>query len=339
MRVVQLAGLGDDALLATVLNKHNGSTHLRSHRAFGKLALLKVLLGLGDGDSVKSLLVLLTEIDVDLRHIGEDVELIGTDLDSAEGAGKVFVDDSLYARHTVALFDNGNAAAADSHNHIALFGQLLNDLDIVDTHRFRRSHNLAPAVALGVFLVRGTRLGGKLLSLFLSVVRSDRLGRVLEHRVKLIDSHLSHQRHNVALNVVAGHHVAQSHLNHIGYRALSLSHAEIHRHSFYALGAACLVLQHNVAHLRTVAVADNHVIVAFQQVAQTFASLLHIVKLFFICTLLTATQQCVSAKSDYCEFLHLLLIYFLFNKLTFSSRHERECKYTDFARYGKIMFK
>ena len=85
--VVQLAGLGDDALLAAVLNEHDGGADLRSHAAFGKVSLFEQFLGLGNRDGVQCLLVLLAEIDIHLGYIGEDVELVGTNLNGAQGAG------------------------------------------------------------------------------------------------------------------------------------------------------------------------------------------------------------------------------------------------------------
>ena len=57
--VVQLSGLGNDALLAAVLNKDDGSANLGSHTTFGKMAFLQILLGLCHGNGVESLLILL----------------------------------------------------------------------------------------------------------------------------------------------------------------------------------------------------------------------------------------------------------------------------------------
>ena len=75
-----------------------------------------------------------------------------------------------------------------------------------------------------------------------------------------------------------------------------------------ALGTAGFVLQHDVAHLRAIAVTDNHIIVAFQKMAQTLTSLFHILNLFLISTFLAAAQQCIATKSDHSEFFHLLFI-------------------------------
>ena len=86
----------------------------------------------------------------------------------------------------------------------------------------------------------------------------------MEHRIKLVHSHLGDQGHNITLDIIASHHVAQSHLNHVGNTALRLGHTEVHRHSLDAHGLSSLMLQHHVAHLRTVTVTNHHIIVSFQ---------------------------------------------------------------------------
>ena len=61
---------------------------------------------------------------------------------------------------------------------------------------------------------------------------------------------------------MASHDVAQPHLNEVGDGALGLSHTEIHRHGLDAGTFALLMLQHHVAHLGAVAMADNDIIIA-----------------------------------------------------------------------------
>ena len=80
--VGEAGGLGDDGLMAGGFDEEDGGANLGCHAAFGELAVGEVLLGFCHGDGVQGLLIFLAEVDEDLRYVGEDVELVGTNLDS-----------------------------------------------------------------------------------------------------------------------------------------------------------------------------------------------------------------------------------------------------------------
>lgn len=100
------------------------------------------------------------------------------------------------------------------------------------------------------------------------------------------------------MDVIASHHVAQTHLDEVGNGALRLGDAKVHGHGLDAGELAGLVLQHHVAHLRAVAVADNDVIVALEQGAETLTGVLHILNLLAIGAFLAASQESISPESN-----------------------------------------
>ena len=289
-------------------HKQHSGANLGSHAALGEVTFSQILLGLGHCDGVQSLLVFLAEIDVDLRHIGEDVELVGANLDGSHGGSQVLVDDRLNAHMHAVLLDDRDTTATNSDDDIALVGQTLHQFNILNVNRFWRGNHLAPAFAFRVFLVDGTRFGGVFFGLFLGVIRSNRLGGILEHRVVLVDEHLCHEGNHVAVDVFLHHHLFEPHLNHVADLALGLGTTHVHRHSRQPkLLQTSLILEQHIAHLRTVAVADDQIITLFQERQQRLASVGHILHLFLACTFLTASQKGVSAESDNSQFLHYSL--------------------------------
>ena len=133
---------------------------------------------------------------------------------------------------------------------------------------------------------------------------------------------------------MAGHHIAQTHLDEVGNGALGLCHAEVHRHRLNTGALALLVLQHHVAHLGTVAVPDDDVIVALQQIVQRLASLFHILYLFLISAFLAATKQGIAAKSHHSKFSHFLYIVSLDNVTLCNAERSKVQIYTFFLIYA-----
>ena len=258
----------------------------------------EILFSLSHRDGIESLLVFLPEVDVDLRHVGEDVELIGTDLDGRHSRSQVFVDNSLNTHMDAILLDDRNTAATHGDDDIAFLSQPLDQLDVLDVDRLGRSHHLTPAFTLGVFLVDSARGSGIGIGLLLSIIRANRLGGVLEHRVVLVDEHLGHESHHITVDVFLHHHLLQTHLNHVANLALGLGTAHIHRHCGDAVSFASGVLEQHIAHLRAVAVTDNQIITLFQEGQQRLASISHILHLFLASAFLSASQKRVSTKGD-----------------------------------------
>ena len=91
----------------------------------------------------------------------------------------------------------------------------------------------------------------------------------------------------------------------IGDGALGLRAAEIHRHGLYAESFfPGFVLQHDIAHLGAVAVPDDDIVSAFQQIVKLGAGLFDIGQLFLISAFLAATQQRIASEGDHGKFLH-----------------------------------
>ena len=67
--------------------------------------------------------------------------------------------------------------------------------------------------------------------------------------------------------MLLGKHISEALLYQITDRALSLRHTEIHGHGLEVENLlASLMLQHHIAHLRTIAMADDKIITLFHDV-------------------------------------------------------------------------
>ena len=130
-----------------------------------------------------------------------------------------------------------------------------------------------------------------LVGFFLGDVRAHGFGGVLEERVVAIDFHVREQRHGVFVPAFLGEDVAQALLDERSDGALRFGDAEVQRHVLHLEGLlAGLVLQHHVAHLRTVAVADDDIVTVFDQRDQVAAGLRNVFDLLLIGASLFAFQ-------------------------------------------------
>ena len=96
-----------------------------------------MFLCLFNGDSAEGCLILLTEIDICLRYISEDIELISLDTDCCQSGGEVLIYNSLNASLTALIFNDRDTAATDSDYDISGIGKLFHNINISDFHRFR----------------------------------------------------------------------------------------------------------------------------------------------------------------------------------------------------------
>ena len=105
---------------------------------------------------------------------------------------------------------------------------------------------------------------GILVSFLAAVIRTYRLGRIDEHRIFLVHHHAGHESHHIALDIFLGKHISEALFNQIADRALGLGNTEIHRHGLKVEDLlASLMLQHHIAHLRTIAMTDDKIITLF----------------------------------------------------------------------------
>ena len=180
-----------------------------------------------------------------------------------------------------------------------MLSKLLHQVNVLDSNRFRRCNHLTPATAFGVFPIDGARLCSIFLSFFLGVIRANGLGRVLEHGVVLVNHDLGHKSDDIAFQAFLGKGLAQTHLNHETNQTLGLSDTEVDRHARHSkLMVTSLMLQHHIAHLRAITVTYHQVVIFFQEGKQGMARLRDVFHLFPVGSLLSASQQCVSAESD-----------------------------------------
>ena len=104
----------------------------------------------------------------------------------------------------------------------------------------------------------------------------------------------------MAVDAGAAEHFLQAGLDHVGDGALGLRAAEIHRHRGKAeLLAAGLVLEHDIADLGAVAVADNEVVTPLDEVAELSAGAFDILKLLLVRALLSGAEERIAAKGDH----------------------------------------
>src|SRR3990172_10662001 len=143
--------IGDQRLLAALLQELNDSLDLRAHTALGEVTFRQIALGLRQRQSVEPLLIGLVIPPRHLLHGGRDQEQVGLQARRQQRSGEVLVDDGFHAGQVAAfaLDDRDTPAAGTDHDEPGLDqafdGRLLDDL-LGDG----RGHHPAPA-ASGVF--------------------------------------------------------------------------------------------------------------------------------------------------------------------------------------------
>ena len=102
---------------------------------------------------------------------------------------------------------------------------------------------------------------------------------------------MSEQRHRIAVPALLSEDTPESLLYQSSDGALRLRHTEIQRHVLHLKSLlASLVLQHDIAHLRAVAMPDYHAVTRLQHRDQASASFRNILYLFTIGAFLMAFQ-------------------------------------------------
>ena len=125
----------------------------------------------------------------------------------------------------------------------------------------RRRHHAPPPPA-GVLLDGPALLGGERLGAGLLHMRADRLGGIPERRVGGIDQRLRHHRHRLAVEPPPAELVAERLDEHVADRALQVGPGVVHRHRRDLVDREFGPAQ-DEAHLRAVAVGENHLPAGF----------------------------------------------------------------------------
>ena len=134
-----------------------------------------------------------------------------------------------------------------------------------------------PAVPFRVFPEDGTVGLGHPVRLLFRIIRTDGFGRIGETLVVAVHHHLRYHRDDIATKFPDGKFVTQGTLYHVPYRPLCFGHTEIHRHDLQFIHLASgILLQQHVAHLRTVTVAYDQIVVHGNKLQQGVAGILYV---------------------------------------------------------------
>ena len=101
--------------------------------------------------------------------------------------------------------------------------------------------------------------------------RADKFRRILKARVVLVDDDLRQDARDLFLDAAVFQHVRQRLGNHISQTPLRLRAADIQRIFRHELFGN-IILQHNAADLRAVAVGKDDLIARFEQIGNTLAA-------------------------------------------------------------------
>ena len=266
------------------------------------MSLLDVFFSLADCHGIKVTLVGLAEVDRDFLYSRENYEHVGLEVKGKACTGAVLVDNGSHTGVVARLvLDDGNAATTHGDNHCVSVNKVLNHGKFHNLHRSGRGHHAAPS-ASGIFNkgVVGRCHDG--FGFFFAVEHAHGFGGVLESGVVVVDHHLRYERDarfvDAAANQFATHCLLQVITN------VALSHGatlgEGDARCATAILGRELECQVHHAHLRAIAVTDNHIVALLNEVYDGGSGSLDELELLF-----GRIAQGVSAQGNYKSFVHI----------------------------------
>ena len=177
----------------------------------------------------------------------------------------------------------------------------MNDVHLDDPDRLGRRHELAPAPAVD----EGPRLtvvARALLGDLAGQEGTDRLRRDREGAVVGIDQHLGDDAHDTAREAARPELVPERLLDHVADLTLRLGPAHVERHGGDEPGGG-LVLDEEVADLRSVAVGEDRLIALGDQLGDLAARAPDVVELSGVAVELLRPQDRVAAQGDHDPFV------------------------------------
>ena len=231
--------------------KRCGGLDLRAHAAGRKLAGVQPPLRLGRAHAKQRALPARAEVLDDARDRGQQHEDVEAERDAELGRGAVLVDDRRHARERAAARADGDAAAAAGDDDLAALGEHLDRLELEDLDGLGAGHHAAPA-APGVLADDPAALAGEPLGVLLAVERADRLGRVVERRIVVVDADAGQDRRGLG----GGIDLRDARLQQVAELALGHRAERVQRQPGH-LRLAHRVLEHERADLGAVAVRQH----------------------------------------------------------------------------------
>ncbi len=156
------------------------------------------------------------------------------------------------------ITDDGDATAATGDHHVAAEHERPDRVHLLDVPGLWRSDHTPPAAPGGVFGHRPA-----LLHIFVHFLfghePADGLRRRVEGRIIRIDTNLSDDRRNSAVNAQPPQRIVERLLQHVADTTLGIGDDEVERHFMDAFSGGKLGPAQDEAHLRAVPVRDDNV--------------------------------------------------------------------------------